>query len=367
MPIFKRQHFERLLKLAQEGRIAPIYLFLGNPKIAEELSLRLFNFLKKQGHHTEKVKIAEIDQLKEKVFSPFLFGRKVVYLEEAAKALSLFDQETLSKIEENKSRLSLIFFLESLEEKHPLYKYALERAVIIPLPRKKAKDLLSYEIPELLASFGKKMERQAAEALLLLVGEDLNLLTKELEKLALYTGEKPIITVADVKEVVSPPPEQASYLLSQALFQSGPEAALKILKNLIVQGIHPLVILATLVNFFKKLYLLREVLNTYPDLASIKKYQLFQERYKKIFKELFPDKEPKELKGHPYGIFVALKQAKVFSLEDFPFIFAELAKIDMALKTGSPPEEIFYSFFLKIQHKVKPPKNKAKAVSQGSL
>ncbi|AEH43953.1 DNA polymerase III, delta subunit [Thermodesulfatator indicus DSM 15286] len=354
MPVFKRHHFERLFKLAQEGRIAPLYLFLGNPQTGEELARRLFEFLKKQGFQAEKLKASETNQLREKLFSPFLFGRRVFFLEVTKDTLNFFDEKTLSFLEQNKTRLSLIISINALDEKHPLYKYAQERAVIMPLSDKKSKDLLSYEIPELLASFGKKMDRAAAESLLALVGEDLGAIRQEIEKLSLFVGERPVITLADVKEVVSPRPEQAPYILTQTLFQEGPEAALKFLQNLLIQGIHPLVILATFTKFFKRLYLLREVFEANPDLASIKNFKVFQEKYKKTSKEVFPDKEPKDLKGyHPYAIFMMRKPASLLVLDDFSFIFEELAKIDLALKTGALPEENFYSFFVKLKLKIK--------------
>ncbi|WP_022853832.1 DNA polymerase III subunit delta [Thermodesulfatator atlanticus] len=349
MPIFKRPHFKKLLELAEKDRIAPLYLFLGDLELGAALSARLFKHLKALGHLGEEFSSKEIkNQFQEKILgSPALFGRKVIYLKDASEIINACDKSFLARLEKNKQRLTLILVLESLKESHPLYEYAEKLAVLMPLPKTRERDLLHYEIPEILASFGKKMDRQAAELLLTLVGEDLNFITLELEKLSLYVGKRPVITVEDVREVVTPRPEEAPYLLMEILFREGPEAGLKVLKDLLSQNIHPLVVLATILTFLKRIYLLKEV---FPEAQKIPRdYRSFQEHYRQAIKRTFADNPPKPLaKLHPYAAFKMLPILKKFDAGDFPLIFKALSQVDRALKTGSPPEEVFYKFFCEL-------------------
>ena len=356
VPVFKRPHFEKLLSLASQGRIAPVYLFVGDLPLAQDLSRRLTKHFRDLGQEVQSLDLSEKapQDLKALFGTPCLLGRKIFVLEGAENALARFDEDFISFLEKAKSWLTILAVFKKLRENHPLYLYALEKGVIVPLPEQRERDLLRYEIPEILATFGKKMDRKAAEELVALVGEDLHALEQEIEKLSLYVGDRPIITEDDLREVVSPRPESALYALVETYLKHGPEGALKTLEELLTQGIHPLALLSTLITYFKRLYLLSEVLQKAPELSRFqKKYIPFRERFKEVLKELFPEHPPRSLaKFHPYAVFKMLPLASHLSPERFPAIFSALVTVDSKLKRGGAPLEEFYAFFLFLSREI---------------
>ncbi len=349
MPIFKRPHFEKLLTLASQGRIAPVYLILGDLTVTKGLLRRLSDHFRRLGHDVQTLDLSsqKSSNLRSLFGGPSLLGRKVFILEGFEDSLADFKEDFINFLELAKAWLTILIVLEKLKENHPLYLYALEKGVVIPLHSKRERDLLNYEIPAILAAFGKKMERKAGEMLVAMVGEDLCALEQELAKLALYVGERSIITEDDIRQVVSPRPESAPYTIFEAYLREGPEGALRIIEELLSQGIHPLVILSTLVTYFKRLYLLAEIIENIPDLGQLKKYFLFRERLKEAFKELFPENPPKVLaRLHPYAIFKMIPLAKAYSKEKFAQIFSALFTLDSKLKRGGLPIEEFYAFLV---------------------
>ncbi len=353
MPVFKRPHFKRLLELAKKGRIAPLYLFLGDPKVAQELSRDLVSTLSSQGLLTEEIDLFHKEDYRPLITAlsvPSLLGRKILLAKGIEKIPSPQAQEICNLLRRVKNSHSLILLLEELPAKHPLLLFAEKEAVLIPLKKAhKASDFLQYEIPEMLANLGKKMDRRTGELLLELVGDDLAALRQEVEKLALYVEPRTLITPEDVKAVVSPRPEQAPFQLIDTLFSDGPERALGLLKQLVEQGTSYLVFVSILATFFKRLRLFQYVLKQKPVLGEVR-YPLFKTEIQKALKEIWPDRTPKLLSVHPYVLYRLLGPAKLIPEGRVLNTLIKLAEIDLLLKSRpvSAPD-LFYRLFWEIK------------------
>ena len=353
MPIFQRHHFARLLTLAEKGRIAPLYLFQGDLGVARELVRKLAKALVSQGALIEEYDLAEEDlqKIKLSLTSPALLGRKVVVAGGPQEKLTEeVSQEIVSLLEIGKQNQTLILSVEEIETNHPLYRYAEKQGVIVPLKKvRRPKDLVQYELPDLLAELGKKMDRLTAELLLEMVGDDPAALRQEVEKLALYVGEAPVITKEDVLTLVSARPEQAPYTLIEALFTHGPDQALKLLRDLVEQGIPYLVLVATLATFFKRLWLLKYMISQEESLRLTRDYQAFRQGLETAKKTLWGERPPRVLANlHPYALFRLRRYAETLSEEKIKNLLLELALMDEALKSRPvSPEDLFYAFFLK--------------------
>jgi len=355
--VVKRHHFDKVLEWAKKGRIAPLYLFAGNEEVGRTLKKRLLSLFRQLGLFEEEIDLAETDPqaLLSSLKTPSLLGRKVINLRNDEKILALDAEELVEALKAHKQSVSLLLCLAEIGDDHPLCLLAREGGVLVTLSKRVSGDLLKHEIPEILASFGKKMDRATAELLVSLVGEDLSFLQQEIEKLALYVGDSPVIGPEDVRALVSPKPEEAPYTVLETLFSRGVEEALKASRELFLRGTHPLVLLATFFTFFKRLWLLRELLDFDPSLGeTARKYPLFRERLAQAQKGLWGDRIPRNLKLHPYALFRMLAPARRFRAEDFPLIISSLARLDEALKSGARPEEAFYEFFLSLQSLLSP-------------
>ena len=96
------------------------------------------------------------------------------------------------------------------------------------------------DIPRALAvlakdTYGKVLEHDAAQMLQELVGESLNRLAEELEKLSLYVGERPKITVEDVLVLVGQNRELSAFEMIDALVRQDPAKAMQLLERILAQ------------------------------------------------------------------------------------------------------------------------------------
>lgn len=87
-----------------------------------------------------------------------------------------------------------------------------------------------------LTRHGKQLVAAAARSLVDLVGEDMGLLDAELDKLALYVGDKARITAEDVDRLVSPAREEDVWQMLNRTAEGDLPAALRMLDNLLAAG-----------------------------------------------------------------------------------------------------------------------------------
>lgn len=112
---------------------------------------------------------------------------------------------------------------------------------------------LAKMLTEGAAKRGCVMESSAAKRLIENVGEDINTLVNELEKLCAY---KPSgnITESDVELVCIKTPEASVYNLSKEILAKNSGAALKILDELFFMRIEPMIILYTVSSVYVDMY-----------------------------------------------------------------------------------------------------------------
>jgi DNA polymerase-3 subunit delta len=99
---------------------------------------------------------------------------------------------------------------------------------------------------------GLRLERGAAELLVEAVGSDLLMLRHELEKAALFAGERPV-TADDVRATASVVAEEPVWDLTDAIGEGRGGDALRVLRRMRSQGAPPPVLLGALATHFRKL------------------------------------------------------------------------------------------------------------------
>lgn len=105
---------------------------------------------------------------------------------------------------------------------------------------------------------GKRPAHGSAATLLELVGRDLDRLGSEVEKLALFVGDRPEVTPDDVAEATGELRPRALYELTDAIGSRQIGPGLKMLGRLLAQGEAPLAILGALASHFRRLLRARE-------------------------------------------------------------------------------------------------------------
>lgn len=158
----------------------------------------------------------------------------------------------------NSSR-RIVKFFTSLPES------AVETRELKPL---KGAGLLSW-IDRKVSAAGKAMGPEAKSRLVELIGTDLQRLDKELDKLAIYVGDKRAVDEEDVDAAAGATKEREGWELGSALETGDLHRALAVLANFFAEGKAPQLVLAILSGFFREILAAQEALRAGQDKSAI--------------------------------------------------------------------------------------------------
>lgn len=174
---------------------------------------------------------------------------------------------------------------------------------------------------------GKPIDAPAAELLSMLVGNNLQELSAQIEKLVVYAGTKPRITVDDVRTMASSSKAFTAFELARYMGLRDLPNSIRSLDALFLNEREAsLMITGALSQHFRQLWRVREMLD------------------KKV-----PQTEiAKEAKINPYFLKDYLQEAKKFERKDLRKIFDELYRCDVASKTGGEPYSLMHGLIMGI-------------------
>lgn len=208
------------------------------------------------------------------------------------------------------------------------------------------KDILRQMVQKTLKEFNKKIEPQALDIFFERVGFHPVAVVMETEKLALYTGDSPLITTADLDEMVGRSREDALFELTDAFGKGQSGRTLSILGRLQDNGTHALAILSTMRNYLRKLMIFRSLqLRQDPLWHRGMNARQFQNDYLPVLKAT--GEWPDLLKGHPYALYMSFTAAAEYSCTRLKHWLSLLLQAEYRLK-GSPlpPRLVLEELFL---------------------
>jgi len=177
-------------------------------------------------------------------------------------------------------------------------------------------------VSEKLTEDGYKITRDAAQALVLIAGRNIERLEKELEKLELFVGASGArnkrdgvvrqITVSAVLACVSPDPEMHTFSFIDAVADKNISKAFLELEDLRARGTNPILIISILASHFGLLWRVKEC-----SLKGVPQNSL-----------------ARVLGVHPYSAKKALKQSKKWTFSQLENAIRLLAELDESLKKG---------------------------------
>lgn len=243
----------------------------------------------------------------------------------------------------------LIFTSDSVDKRKSLYKAILETGTVLDFTRvknePKQKEIAGSISREILARAGKVLSPAAFESLGKKTGFDLQKMTAEVEKLAAYSGDKTAIDEKDIDLLVENTKEDSVFALTGAITERKPSKAVRVFKDLLEQGLHPLMIFTMITREIRVLLYAKFLLQS--DL--IKTYRPGME-YFQFQKAVYPDikawgrseKGSSEIGGlHPYVLYNALRNSSRFSRQECIGFMELLLETDIALKsTGQDPAQL---------------------------
>ncbi len=252
----------------------------------------------------------------------------------------------------------LMLLAETVDKRKKFYKALLKCGVVIDLTvaegsskaaRTEQDALLSDLVRQTLAELGKTMEPRAVPVLLERVGFHPVAVVRETEKLALYVGEAPQVTLADLMAVVGRTREEALFELTEAFTEQDLTQTLTIAGRLYDNGVHPLVMIAGLRNQLRKLMLVASFRQGGgPDYVEGMMFAVFQKGY---LPDLKTAKEEwlNQLPTHPYALYMMFEKAGKFTISQLGATLAALLQAEFKLKSSAlPPLLVLEHFFWQV-------------------
>jgi DNA polymerase-3 subunit delta len=252
--------YEDLMRSLRKGTVLPVYLFFGDEpyliqeavdlliKLTVDVASRDFNF---NSIYCKATPVSEILTLCQTV--PFMAEWRLVVAREV-EALKAADLGTLAAYLEDPSPstcLVLIADQARYEKKTVVSGVEKHGAAVRFFP------LLDREMAPWIDAWmrkrGRSIGRDAAQYVWQTLGNDLQAIDNELQKVLISVKERPTVSLEDVRAVVGDFREYASFDLADAVGRKDREKAFLILSRLIQEGEQPVGLLGSLAWNFRRL------------------------------------------------------------------------------------------------------------------
>jgi DNA polymerase-3 subunit delta len=210
----------------------------------------------------------------------------------------------------------LVLVDEEVKGNNPLLKKISQLAEVRTFPLLRGRDLKAW-IQQRVREEGGDITPQAVDLLAELIGGDLWAMDGEIQKLLLYSQERPI-NEDDVRQLVSHIQEASIFALVDAVAEGRTELAQRILHRLYDEGVAPTYIMVMITRQFR-------LIAQAGDLGKGLSRLQIQDRL--------------GLKAG-YGLDKTLNQAKLYDFQGVKRAYDKLLETDLAIKTGKYSDKL---------------------------
>lgn len=200
---------------------------------------------------------------------PFFADRRVVLLEDTGFFKNKCD-ELADYMKELPDYLCLVFVEDEVDKRSKMYKAVKSCGRIGEFARQDEKTLMQWAAG-ILKREGKNITQRDMELLLTMTGIDMGNLRMELEKLITYTGDRNVVTKADIQEVCTTQTQNKIFDMVRAVTEKNQKRALDLYYDLLTLKEPPMRILFLLAKQFRQLLLVKEYTDegvAQPEMAS---------------------------------------------------------------------------------------------------
>jgi DNA polymerase III subunit delta len=268
---------------------------------------------------------------------PFLGDRRVVVIKNCSFLSTVKDKQEhdLHKLESylnNPVSFSIVVFVapfEKLDERKKIVKLLKKQAEVLVATQLDSKDINAW-ITSLAHQEGVTIEQNALYKLVQLLGTNLNQLTQEIKKMALFVGVEGEITEEVIDNLIARTLENDIFALVDHVIHKRMENTFRLYFDMLKQNEEPIKILALLAGQF------RLVLQA-----------------KLLISKGYTEKQiAGAIKVHPYRVKLASRQCKLFSENELKAILKEIAEADFMMKTGKMDKSLIMElFFTKLNNR----------------
>jgi DNA polymerase-3 subunit delta len=275
-------------------------------ELAIDQSLKDFNFNIFYGNESKGVDIADAAQT-----LPMFAERRAVLVKRAESLTAAACEVLLPYLHNPSPGTCLIFTGSKIDQRKKFFVELKKKGTLVEFKRIYDNKLSSFIQGESTVH-GKPIEPAAADLLSFLIGNNLQELSSQIEKLVVFAGSRPRITVEDVRVIASSSKSFTVFELAKYLCVRDLQNALKSLDTLFRNGEETPMMIGALSRHFRQLWRVREMLDRKAAKADI----------------------AKEVGINPYFLDDMITQAKNFGRGTLRGIFDDLYRCDLASKTG---------------------------------
>lgn len=204
---------------------------------------------------------------------PMLCPQQVVFLEECEGLERLGEERRNEFVKALEAYLgnpapftTLVFEAGALDQRMKFAKVLAEKALVVSVglgENQEGRRTVALGLAaEMAAELGVKLEAGAAEELAELVAEDLQRLKTEMEKLAMYAGERKSIGAGDVSALVVSSRKNTTWQLADMLAAGKRKTALEFLDRLLREGEEPVALVGAMAWMYRKMIEAQELKGT---------------------------------------------------------------------------------------------------------
>ena len=244
---------------------------------------------------------------------PFLAERRLVLVRDsqAFKSGGREYEALLSFFEQIPETTVLVFVEEQVDKRSRLFKAMTKYGQPEDCARLQGEDLVRWATRELKKQ-GKTIDGAAARFFVETVGQDMNQLTREMEKLAALKGQEPEITAGDIESICTASPQSNIFRMTDCIGNQKAGEALSIYKKLCQSNEPAYRIFYMIIRQFRLLY----------------KAVVFA-------RENMPQAQmAKALGVPPFAVGSYVAQGRRFTPENLRGILSDLLDTDVAVKSG---------------------------------
>jgi DNA polymerase-3 subunit delta len=264
MPVRTAKDLKQALK---DGKIQPVYFLFGpetylrdeaaraiTDEALRDTLLREFNDSSfSLANDDVRAAIAAAEQL------PMMSSRRVVRIKDFARLPDADEEFLLKYLDRPVESTVVIFVADDIDKRKKLAKTLMQRAAFEFQPLK-SNELASW-IKTHLKELKTEIEPQALQRLIEVVASDLHTVSNELNKLAAAALPSDRITMDLVEALATRSREHQNYELTDQLLARNGKAVLKTLKDLLDDGVQPVMLIGLIAGTYRRLTLAKELQN----------------------------------------------------------------------------------------------------------
>jgi len=264
MSICSYKDLERSL---QQGKIEPIYFLFGPETYLRDQATRLITEEALRGTLLHEFNEASFNLLTDDARSaisaaeqlPMMSSRRVVRIRNLAKLREADEEVLLRYVERPVESSVMIFITTDIDKRKKLAKTLMQGAALEFQPLKNNE--LSAWARTHLKKLKTDMDPLALTRLIELVASDLHMLSNELNKLAAAALPAGRITLELVEAIATRSREHQNYELTDQILARNGRGALKILRELLDDGVEPVMLIGLIAGTFRRLAIAKDLLS----------------------------------------------------------------------------------------------------------